>query len=150
MLEVVIYTDGSCHAQKKSGAWVAIVLINSLKIVLSGKEESTTHNRMELTAVLKAMEYIKNHFTQNRIVKIYSDSQYVVDLPARKEKLIKAAFVTKKGKELNNTDLIKLLHGYLNDYSTEFIKVKAHQKKDNVINYNIEADILSRKLIRES
>ena len=43
-----IYTDGSCHTQQCIGAWAAIILIDQQKIVLSGRENDTTHNRMEI------------------------------------------------------------------------------------------------------
>ena len=149
-MEITVYTDGSCREQERAGAWVAILLFRGSKIVLSGKEKCTTHNRMELTAVLQAIEYIRDHISSHSAIKIYSDSQYVVNLPARKEKLTAAHYITKKGKELNNSDLLKIFFTYLNEYPVELLKIKAHQKKSERINYNIEADILSRKLVRES
>ena len=57
-----IYTDGSCHTQKRIGAWVAIILTGTEKKVLSGIVQDTTHNRMELYAVIKGIEYIKNNY----------------------------------------------------------------------------------------
>ena len=57
--QVVIYTDGSCHSQSRAGAWVAILLMGMDKIVLSGQEADTTHNRMELVAVINALTYLK-------------------------------------------------------------------------------------------
>ncbi len=75
-----IYTDGSCHTQQCVGAWAAVLLIDEQKIVLSGKENDTTHNRMEILAVINAIKYIQQHFTIISKIKIVSDSQYVIGL----------------------------------------------------------------------
>ncbi len=144
-----IYTDGSCHTQNRIGAWVAIVFSGTEKKILSATVEDTTHNRMELTAVIKGIEYIKDNYPAIRIIKLFSDSQYVVGLPARKEKLSALSFTTKKGNEIQNADLVKKLLVYLSMLSIELIKVKAHEKNTGVPNYNIEADKLSRKMVRD-
>ena len=62
-----IYTDGSCHTQHKIGTWVAIILMDTEKKILSGTVKDTTHNRMELMAVVKAIEYIKIHLANTDI-----------------------------------------------------------------------------------
>ena len=54
---ITIYTDGSCHTQQLVGAWAAIIFIGAKKFVLSGTEENTTHNRMELTAIIEALKF---------------------------------------------------------------------------------------------
>ncbi|PBQ34304.1 hypothetical protein CNR22_21855 [Sphingobacteriaceae bacterium] len=84
---IKIYTDGSCHTQLLCGAWAAIVFIGNEKIILKGEEAQTTHNRMELLAVIKAVDYLDQRAFQNSKVEICSDSQYVVNLLVRKEKL---------------------------------------------------------------
>lgn len=146
-MSVEIYTDGSCHTQQCVGAWVAILLSENKKIVLSGKETNTTHNRMELKAVIKALEYVRSNYINITSITVVSDSQYVVGLYSRKEKLVKQSFNTKTGKEIRNADLVKefLLLGD----AVRFAKIKAHQKKTAEINYNIVADVLVRKLMRE-
>ena len=145
-----IYTDGSCHTQNRIGAWVAIIFTATGKKALAETVADTTHNRMELLAVIKGIEYIKRNYPGITTIKLFSDSQYVVGLPARKEKLSAAGFSTKKGKSLQNADLVKELFGQLSQLPVEFIKVKAHQKQDATLNYNIEADKLSRKMVREA
>lgn len=148
--KVEIYTDGSCHTQHCQGAWVAIVFIGGEKITLSGKELNTTHNRMELTAVIKALQYIQQLNTKMITIKVVTDSQYVTGLPARAEKFSIQNFITKKGSDISNVDLVKELLLLTNTLPAEFIKIKAHQKKTAVINYNIEADKLSRNLVRQA
>ena len=143
-----LYTDGSCNTQRRHGAWVAIILTGEEKLILSGKATETTHNRMELIAVIKGIEYIINHYPIKAIT-IVSDSQYVIGLCARKEKLSAANFTTKKGDSIQNADLVKELFSYEDNLSLEFLKIKAHQKKNETVNYNIEADKLARKIVRE-
>jgi len=145
-----IYTDGSCHTQHKIGTWVAIILTGTERKVLSGTVKGTTHNRMELMAVVKAVEYIKIHFANITPVKVYTDSQYVTGLPVRKEKLAEADFTSGKGNLLQNADLVKTFFETISKLAIEFIKIKAHQKSTGVVNYNREADILSRKLLRNA
>jgi len=145
-----IYTDGSCHTQQCIGAWAAILFINEEKIILSGKETATTHNRMELMAVIKAIEFIKDKYSAVTDFKIISDSQYVVGLKVRKEKLLAQNFLTKKRNEIRNADLVEELVKQTANLNIQFVKIKAHQKKTTITNYNIEADKLCRKIVREA
>jgi ribonuclease HI len=151
---IVIYTDGSCNTKIKIGAWAAILLFPGEKILLKGVEYNTTNNRMELTAVLKAIEYIEEkHF--DSLIHIFTDSQYALRIPERKEKLKKNQFLTKKGSPIQNIDLVKDLILKIESHSISFIKVKAHQKPNInpnsvLVNYNIEVDKLVRKMVREN
>jgi ribonuclease HI len=144
-----IYTDGSCHTQQKAGAWAAIIHMDGKKTILKGTEGSTTHNRMELLAVIKAIEHIVKQQNDTELI-IYTDSQYVCGLPGRKEKLIEQKFLTRKGKPIQNADLVQTLFGLMDKVSTQYIKVKAHQsEEDQTTKYNNLVDKLSRKMVRE-
>jgi ribonuclease HI len=145
-----VYTDGSCHTQHRIGSWVAILFINETRIDLSGTAPDTTHNRMELTAVIKAIQYIKEHHTDVSTIHIISDSQYVTHLKDRKEKLTRNSFITKKGTDIQNADLVKELLLLAEQSTIVFTKIKAHQKDNGENTYNIEADKLSRKLARDT
>jgi ribonuclease HI len=68
----------------------------------------------------------------------------------RKSKFIASDFTTKAGKDIRNVDLVKELLTLLTKIKVQFVKIKAHQKPTNTINYNIEVDKLSRQLVRES
>jgi ribonuclease HI len=146
----IIYTDGSCHTQHKIGAWAAIVFINNKKNVLSGKEINTTHNRMEILAVLKAIAFATESNAATTPLQIITDSQYVVQLKSRQQKLSANEFITKKGNALNNADLIIQLYHYIDILPIEFIKIKAHLKQGDAINYNIEVDKLARNIVRNA
>jgi ribonuclease HI len=104
---------------------------------------------MELTAVIKAIQYVKEHHSAVTAIRIISDSQYVVTLADRKEKLSARSFSTKKGTDIRNADLVKLFLDLIIDPPVEFIKIKAHQKSGNELNFNIVADKLSRSIVRK-
>jgi ribonuclease HI len=146
-LNILIYTDGSCHTRLLIGTWAALLFVDGKKTVLTGTESETTHNRMELMAVIRAIEYIDEKKLEGNKLLIYSDSQYVVNLTSRLEKLLQNNFITKKGDLLHNADLLARLIQLISSHDTDFIKIKAHQKNGDA--YNREADILVRNLLRE-
>lgn len=145
---VIVYTDGSCHTQLRIGGWAALIFIEGNKHILTGTAQDTTHNRMELTAVIDAIKYISLNISNVLGVHIYSDSQYVVGLTERKQKLSNDDFITKKGNKLQNADLMKELWLLEDSLDVTFEKIKAHQKQTEAINHNIEADKLSRQIVR--
>lgn len=144
----IIYTDGSCHTQLTIGAWVALVFVAGKQEILQGVAEETTHNRMELQAVISAVDYVNTLKKTFSEIEIYSDSQYVVNLVNRKDKLIQQRFLTKAGKPFPNVDLVKILIHQMENNTLIFNKVKAHQKQGEEINYNREADMRVRALLR--
>ncbi len=73
--EIAIYTDGACSGNPGKGGWAAILTYRGTEKELSGGERETTNNRMELTAVIMALEALKEPCS----VTLYSDSKYVVD-----------------------------------------------------------------------
>lgn len=129
---------------------MAIVFVEGAKTVLSGMVPDTTHNRMELTAVIKAIEFLIMECQQIDAITIISDSQYVIGIPMRAKKLNAADFTTKKGKPVQNDDLVKQLLQFVKELPLGFEKIKAHQKQENIPNYNIEADKLCRSLVRQA
>jgi ribonuclease HI len=147
---IELYTDGSCHTQKRIGAWVALLLMGEERLILKGLEKDTTHNRMEVLAVLEAFEFLITEKIDFASVRVYSDSQYVVEICERKEKLKQKNYLTKEGLSIQNADLIKSLVGIIESYPVTFVKVKAHQKKSDSVNYNREVDILVRTYLRQA
>ena len=75
MKTVTIYTDGACSGNPGPGGWGAILEYMGHEKELSGGEANTTNNRMELTAVIRALQALKEPCT----VELYSDSKYVID-----------------------------------------------------------------------
>ena len=148
--EINIFTDGSCNSVYGIGGWAAIIISGKDEMLLKGKELETTHNRMELLAVIKALEYIENQNLANYKIIVNSDSQYVVRLIERKEKLQAAEFLTKKGNVVRNRDLVENILNFIESLNLEFVKVKAHQKKTEERNYNRDVDKMARKIVREA
>ena len=75
MKTVTIYTDGACSGNPGPGGWGAVLRYQDVEKELSGGEAETTNNRMELTAVIRALECLN----QSCVVELYSDSKYVID-----------------------------------------------------------------------
>ncbi len=146
----IIYTDGSCDTGSRTGAWVAIVISRDGRVILSGVESDTTHQRMELSAVIVAIDYVQANYSQIGQIHIVTDSQYVTGLPARSEKLTGNALHTRRGDSIVNADLVQKLLTQLAGTAISFQQVKAHKKTHTIENFNREADMLSRKLVREA
>ena len=72
---VEIFTDGACSGNPGAGGWGAILRYNNVEKELSGGEENTTNNRMELTAVISALAALKEACN----ITLYTDSRYVMD-----------------------------------------------------------------------
>ena len=73
MTKVVIHTDGACKGNPGPGGWGALVEHDGRTEELSGGEPATTNNRMEMTAVIRALESLPS----GTEVALYTDSQYV-------------------------------------------------------------------------
>ncbi|MFL3023672.1 MAG: ribonuclease HI [Methylophilaceae bacterium] len=70
---IKVYTDGACKGNPGQGGWGALILENDVKREIYGGESNTTNNRMELMAVIRALELLKE---QNDIT-VFTDSTYV-------------------------------------------------------------------------
>ena len=75
MKKIELFTDGACSGNPGPGGWGAILRFNGTEKELSGGEKDTTNNRMELTAVIKALEALKEPCE----VLLTTDSKYVCD-----------------------------------------------------------------------
>ena len=70
---IKIYTDGSCIGNPGKGGWAAIIIINDKKTQITGSQENTTNNQMELLAPIKAL----NKIPIGSKIQILTDSKYV-------------------------------------------------------------------------
>lgn len=73
MTSVTIYTDGACRGNPGPGGWGALLQAGESELEISGSERLTTNNRMELTAVIRALEALKRPVD----ARVYTDSEYV-------------------------------------------------------------------------
>ena len=124
MKTIEIFTDGACSGNPGPGGWAAILRFNGIEKELSGGEKDTTNNRMELTAVIKALEALR--YPCN--VKLTTDSKYVCD--AINQKWVYGwrdnNWRKKDKKPALNPDLWQKLLSLLEKHNVEFIWVKGH------------------------
>ena len=133
MKNVTIYTDGACSGNPGPGGWGAILIHGDRVKELSGGEKETTNNRMELTAVITALQALKVPCS----VELYTDSRYVVSAINEKwlNSWIKAGWKRKTGPVMN-VDLWKELLPLLETHKVKFIWVKGHSENQ----YNNRCD----------
>jgi ribonuclease HI len=106
---VRIYTDGACDPNPGPGGWAALLQSGEHEKILTGSQQDTTNNRMELTAALRALEALKRPSR----VEIYTDSEYLRRgitewLPGWRRRNWR-----RKGGELKNVDLWQALDAIL-------------------------------------
>lgn len=102
--EIIIFTDGSSSGNPGPGGWAAIIALpNNTVQELGGKESHTTNNRMEMTAALKALHYIKDI---ERDVIIHTDSSYLIQGITKWVKgWVKNNWITSTKTEVINRDI---------------------------------------------
>lgn len=124
MKSVEIYTDGACSGNPGPGGWGAILRYGEHEKELSGGEAHTTNNRMELTAVIKALEALKYPCS----VKLTTDSKYVVDGITKNwaKSWKRRGWKKSDGKPALNPDLWKRLLELLEIHDVEFNWIKGH------------------------
>jgi ribonuclease HI len=137
---VEIYTDGACRGNPGPGGWAALLKFGEHEREVSGAELQTTNNRMELTAVIRALEALK------RPVKgrIYTDSQYVRQgilewMPNWKRR----GWKTADKKPVKNQDLWEALDALARTHDLEWHWVKGHSGNEG----NERVDALANRAI---
>ena len=129
-----IYTDGACSGNPGPGGWAALILQNNneVKHMLSGNENNTTNNKMELIAPIKAIQKIN---VKSEIY-IFTDSTYVKDgITVWIKKWEKNGWKTSSKKPVKNIELWKKLKNLSSKHSIKWIWVKAHaqNKYNNIV-----------------
>jgi len=138
-LRVEIFTDGACAGNPGPGGWGALLRYKTVEKELSGHEDATTNNRMELTAVIEALSALKRPCN----ITLYIDSKYVMDgvnewMPNWKKNGWKTAA---KKKEVKNIDLWQRLDELLAPHEIRWVWVKGHNGHPE----NERVDELARK-----
>ena len=119
MKKVEIYTDGACRGNPGPGGWGAVLVYGDREKELSGGEENTTNNRMELTAAIEALSALKEPCE----VTLTSDSTYLVN--AIREGWL-AAWRDRAFRKVKNPDLWMKLDPLLLRHEVTFVWVKGH------------------------
>ena len=121
---VTIYTDGACSGNPGPGGWGAILEYMGHEKELSGGEKNTTNNRMELTAVIKALQALKEPCN----VELYSDSKYVLDALQKGWAVSwrKRGWIKSDKKPALNPDLWETLLNLVEKHDVRYHWVKGH------------------------
>jgi ribonuclease HI len=146
---IEIYTDGACRGNPGPGGWAALLRQGASERELSGAEPLTTNNRMELTAVIRALEALKRPVH----ARFYTDSEYVRRgitewLPEWKAR----GWRTAARKEVKNQDLWQRLDELARGHQIEWHWVPGHagvpgnERADRLANDAIDA--LQRRALR--
>jgi len=140
---VEIYSDGACRGNPGPGGWGAIVRFDGSEKELLGGEAATTNNRMEMMAVIRALEALE----QPSRVRVYTDSQYVqkgISEWIRSWK--RRDWKTADKKPVKNVDLWKRLDELNAAHNVEWHWVKGHaghpenERADALANRGIPLD----------
>ena len=120
---VDIYTDGACSGNPGPGGWGAVLLYGTARKELSGGEEATTNNRMELTAAIMAFETLKHPCE----VRLHTDSTYLRDGITRWLQVWQAnGWRTAARKPVKNADLWRRLQAALRGHQVRWLWVRGH------------------------
>ena len=120
---VEVYSDGACRGNPGPGGWGVLMRFAKKEKELWGGEEATTNNRMELTAVIRALEALKRPSR----VRVYTDSQYVqkgISEWIRAWK--KRGWRTADRKPVKNAELWRELDALAAQHRVEWHWVKGH------------------------
>ncbi|NLC39561.1 MAG: ribonuclease HI [Clostridiaceae bacterium] len=125
---VDIYTDGACSGNPGPGGWAAILRFGDIEKEISGFEEHTTNNRMELTAALMGLRALNRPCR----VRLYSDSSYLVS--AFNENWLdnwqRKSWKNSAGTAVSNIDLWKELLKENDRHRISWIKIKGHSNHE--------------------
>lgn len=140
---VEIYTDGACRGNPGPGGWAAILRYGNAEKELSGREDHTTNNRMELMAAIRGLEALNRRCR----VQLLTDSQYVKKgvtewLPAWKVRNWKTASKS----PVKNVDLWQRLEAAAANHEVQWRWVRGHSGHEE----NERVDVLARQAIDAS
>lgn len=146
MKKVVIYTDGACSGNPGKGGWCAILIYDNngiqVRKSISGSKNDTTNNKMELTAVIEALNVLKEPVE----VQLFTDSKYVMEGATKwLNGWVKNNWKTSNKKSVANQDLWEKLLPLLEKYRINWNWVKGHSDNE----FNNKCDEIARKLAKQ-
>ena len=124
MKKVQIFSDGACSGNPGPGGWGTILRFGEHEKEMSGGEKETTNNRMELTAVIKGLEALKEPCE----VEFFTDSKYIIDSVTKgwAIKWKNNGWIKPDKKPALNPDLWERLLNLLEIHNVTFNWVKGH------------------------
>lgn len=137
MKNIKIYSDGSSLGNPGPGGWGTILVFKDVRKELSGSEDNTTNNRMELLGAIKGLEALK----EPCVVEIISDSSYVVKgINEWLFNWVKKGWKNASRQEVKNTDLWKRYLEVSEQHKITATWVKGHAGHEE----NERCDFLAR------
>ncbi len=154
---MMLFTDGSVHSKSNIGfgaylwipeeKWTVEKLKKDVKIK---RFDDTSSTKLELQTLLFALREVSNN---GQKITIYTDSQNIIGLPARQNRLEQNNYYSAKNKLLNNHELYRRFFQVTNQLDCEFVKVVGHSPKHtkNTIEQLFTlVDKASRRALREA
>jgi len=128
MNKIVIYTDGSSKGNPGPGGWAAIIFDGKNVKEIGGREEKTTNNRMEITAVIEALRFaLLAYGKQTPEIEVYTDSEYLINgITTWIKNWQKNDWRTKNKKAVLNKDLWEKLSAKTEGRNIKWEKVLGH------------------------
>lgn len=156
MKKLFLFSDGSVSTQTKIGFGAYFICAgndwgkNDFRPEIKTKQfMDTSSTKLELQTLLWALSEIESG---HKMLTIYTDSQNIVTLLERRERLEKSNFCSKKGVELSNSELYKQFFTEMDSINCEVIKVEGHQpsrNKSKIERFFTLVDRASRQALRE-
>jgi len=138
---VTIYADGGCRGNPGPGGWGVVLRSGGVEKELWGSEAHTTNNRMELTAVIRALEALK----RPTAVQVHTDSQYVQKgISEWIHNWKRNGWRTSDKQPVKNADLWQILDGLAGQHDIKWLWVKGHaghpgnERADRLANRGID------------
>lgn len=153
--ELFLFTDGSVNTKTNVGFGAFLILTKEelaaenlnpeIQIV---RFEETSSTKLEIQTLLQALKKVRQF--QGKIT-IYTDSQNIIGLPGRRDRLVKNDFHSKSGRRINNYELYQQFYQIMGELNCEFIKIKGHKRtglKNNIDKLFTTVDRASRNAVR--
>ena len=145
---IIIFADGGCRGNPGPGGWGAVLRAGSAEKELWGGEAATTNNRMELTAVIRALQALK----RSGEVQIHTDSQYVQKgITQWIHSWKRNGWKTADKKPVKNADLWQELDRLVGQHQIEWTWVKGHaghagnERADRLANRGMDEIVVVNK-----
>ena len=155
MDELILFTDGSVntHSNIGYGAYLSVsergLPVDLLRARVKVRRfEHTSSAKLELQTLLWALSDIEALGSK---VTVYTDSQNIMGLQGRRDRLEKSDYFSKKNKRLNNYELYQEFYRMIDQLDCEFVKVRGHQlskQKDDIDRLFTLVDRASRNALR--
>ena len=140
-MRILLYTDGSCY-NTGIGGWAFVVVFPDeegewVAVIGSGATETTTSNRMELTAIIKGVEYITKIYPHCTSIDVYSDSKLTVDGATKwLDRWVEKGWKNAHRKPVKNQDLweewIRTRDAFKGEISLNWIKAHNGDKYNEI------------------